>query len=422
MQNENSSAAGMQKYSGGISAKTVTASNLPIAVTSSPYNAVADCSTDSTAAIQAAINDGARSGQDVFLPPSSTGSCYKVSSLYFYHDPVTNPGYPAGAAGHSFHFYGVGPTVGDKPDALQRSSLVSTAINTPVLNIGDGKSFAFNHAMISDLTINANSSTWVIVANQVPNYSSFRRIWIDQAGSGGGFYLHNAWSNVLLEDVNVYQTGTTIHSGSAGVKVCNDVDGGLVTLNRVSANGTMKGSGWDHGFELGSVGGVDQCGRMITPLTMINVDAELDNTGIYIGRGPRGSLRDFYTERNHIQGVYLGNNNQGPWTIEAGYMWEPYVSNAGFYIDEPNAGRSYEMNAVHISGIFMNHINHTAVYINDTQKLTHGSISENVIAPNNPQSVAIGFPQSALDWIISRNATSSFQNAIPNQRYLAPTQ
>jgi hypothetical protein len=412
-------ASGM-KIAGGVAANTLSASNLPITVTAPPYSAIPDCATDNTNALQLAINAAAATGQDVYIPQSPFGSCYKFKSLYFYYDKALNPGFPTNGSGHSFRFRGAGATtVGPRSASFQRTMLISTTSDTPALNLGDGSSFLFNNDEISDLTIHASSSSWIIYGNLIPVNSSFRNLSLGQFGPGGGLYLHNVWSNTLIQDVTVVQEGTSITPGSAGVKICNDIDAGLVTLSRVAANGTTSGGGWDHGFELGSVKGVDDCGRQIAPMTLVNVDAERDNTGIFIGRGPEGSLRDFYTENNHTQGIYLGNNNQRPWTIELGYMYDPAASAAGIYIDGPNAGRGFPLHNVSISGVFLNHVNRYGIYINDENQLTSGVIRRNTISTTVSSAVAIGFPPVPQNWTLDNNQMLGFAEPVPNLRYVA---
>ena len=226
---------------------TVSAANLPITVTSPPYNAVADNTTDNTAAFQAAINAASYTGQDVYVPSAPAGHCYNFKKLYWYHDAVLNPGYnPSG--GWSFKFRG-GRTSRDNDGnnsgvSTATTCLTSTDNTGPAINFGGGPAFAGNTGTLnitnSSITNGTATFNWTLAGGTLPVVGQIVQI-SGTTNDGGQLNLQGG----VIASV----TGTT--SGTFTVTGIQPAD----TAASQAETGTAKTGAYNYLFEAASISG-----------------------------------------------------------------------------------------------------------------------------------------------------------------------
>jgi hypothetical protein len=478
-------------------------------VSASPYNAVADNSTDNTAAFQSAINAASLTGQDVYVPPAAAGYCYKFTHLYFFYNALLNSGYASN--GYSFRFYG-GRTGWDNDGhnsgtTTSTTCLTSTDTTGPAFQFGGGPEFAGNTGAMSitntsmssgtatyswtltsgtkpstgqivvvrgttngsgqfnlqggtiatvtgttsgtftvtgiqpaatyssqlesgvafsgvynylyqgdsieNLTLNVTNTTWAIAADLFTSHSGLHNMTVYQYGTGNGIMMEDVWSEVNLKEVRYYnQYGITYegtHSayptGTVGIKLCNNISAGLVQLEKVESLGS------DHGFELGSVNSITNCGGGVTSLKLTDSDGSTNNTGFWVGRGPSGGIDHSYAEADITNAVRLDSYLQGPFMVLDSTFYSPSTSGASIYVNQlANAG--YLMQGIDIERNLIITLGTSGIQLADANGYSTGRIAYNRIQTAGTNSIVL--PATATNWELFNNTAP---NGILNQSY-----
>jgi hypothetical protein len=284
------------------------------------FGAVGDCSTDDTAAIQAAINAGSCTLHNVYAPATAVGKCYKVSTLYFNYDATNNPGFcnpvtSTFAQGGGFKFYGDGHSVHALTPTVSAygTNIVSTSTTVPALQMlygvtWDGNTndwpWQYSAMSIEDMNIYAANSS-AVVWWQGNGVSNLKRVSVTQGGSGHGLVCENCYSGDEIEQIVANNSNASIHPGSTGIWIYNDLGGGGGTI---SIDNIVSGGGYDTCVKLGPS---NQSGTNPTlyahfnSIRASNLDGENCNTGILLSDVYGVELSGWHTERNHVTGMTL---------------------------------------------------------------------------------------------------------------------
>ena len=165
------------------------------------WGAKADGETDNTTTIQNCINCVRNS--DICVVQFSSGE-YLFTKLYLYHDATLNPNYATGIhAPGRIHLRGIGEddwNTWSVPTKMY-TYLRSTDATGPAISLigtkGDVGGENGGDIHISDMTIEAANTTWVI---QIVwgAWSSFKNLMLAQRNtSGSGFYIDESWGVVF---------------------------------------------------------------------------------------------------------------------------------------------------------------------------------------------------------------------------------
>lgn len=195
------------------------------------FGVTADCSTDDTAGLQAALNNAAWRQKNVYAP----AGCYNFTKLYFQYDATNNPGWPNPAtewkSGGRLRLYG------DLAMGEQNIANLGTEGETfTVFNSTDGTGPAFvmdgafvgalmNGIHLQDLTVIADNTTQVVQAASLSNSARFDRVTIYQkSSSGNGMLLDNTYH---FRCVDCEIIGPGAHTGTGvGLDISRDASTG----------------------------------------------------------------------------------------------------------------------------------------------------------------------------------------------------
>ncbi|HVZ84240.1 MAG TPA: glycosyl hydrolase family 28-related protein, partial [Terracidiphilus sp.] len=190
------SSGSAQTFTGAVSAPSITASvNSQINVMAPPYNAKGDCSTDDSAAIQAALNDAYNnySSTAVVYFPAPPGGCYIASLTY---NGISLEGQPSGLAnavngGNVVIRSKPGQDVLHVPDPTTSNFAWKTgwSIRNITFMVDDSVAGSFPHRWpgrwFDDASMTAGSAVLTTSNGQVTCADAGQAIQVNGAGSAG---------------------------------------------------------------------------------------------------------------------------------------------------------------------------------------------------------------------------------------------
>lgn len=225
-----------------------------------------DCSTDDTAALQSAINQGALTGVPVTVISTGYQKCYKFTRLLFFYDPVLNPGFPQFQNGRTVRFLGSGSSddygATSTNNAYQGTVLVSTSSIGPALMLNGGNAFSTRETILDGFTVTASNSSAVILAIGTNTGTMFRNLVVEQDGPGEGIDIVDFWVNSGLSNVVAQSGNCPITAGTAGIRQRGEnPGGGSIQFDRIISQlvfGKAATCGFDIGLQFGdSIGSTD---------------------------------------------------------------------------------------------------------------------------------------------------------------------
>ena len=311
---------------------------------------------------------------------------------------------------------------------LLPASTYGSQAETGTANYG-GINYLFEQGNLHDFTLTVNNATWGIDADYITGWSGLNNITVYQNGTGGGIRMEDIWEHVSIQNVEVYSEygkayasshGGALPTGTVGIKMCNNINAGLVSIDK-----TFVGY-WDHGFELGSVNAVNNCGAYSLSSKYDNMDASSDNVGVWIGSGPQGSLDHLYTEGDLTAGVELGSYSQGNWKITNGSFTNTAATvTASIWINQltPPGGytRGY-LSGVDIENNFIFFANTYGILLSDPSGFSTGTMSRNLVVGNtNPTAYGIGLPATTAYWFMDNNSFQMASTPYNYQNYASAT-
>lgn len=274
------------------------------------FGAVADCTADTTAAVQAWINNAAVRNVEAVAP----AGCYEVTRLWLNYDAANNPAYPVsdldqgdtllrgeGSLMKNTHSAS-DPTTTRWPGTIFKS----THTTAPMLNAysltGGGAANALRGLRLEQLALVQSTTSVVVQLNGANSESGLRHLFIEQQGTGGGLELKNTFLS-WAEDVFVITTNAG--NTGVGVHVYNDTTaGGVIRLTNVT--------GRAFGTACVRVGTTVASATRLQSVTLQGVQGTQCPTGIDLWGAGRGVLcQNCYVEGVTDYGINIRENPQG---------------------------------------------------------------------------------------------------------------
>ena len=167
---------------------------------------------------------------------------------------------------------------------------------------------------------------------------------------------------------------------------------------------------WDHGFEIGSLGTVGNCGGLVDAAQWTNLDGSGNNIGYWFGRGPQGSLTQPYAEGDTAEAIYIAPNFQGPLSITGGLFLQNQATNGAIYINQTASSPGYQVSGLNIQdNYFILGSGVNGITLLDSGGVSQGHIENNTIfAISGGTGYGIALPATAVQWTV-----------LPNQIYMA---
>lgn len=242
------------------------------------YGAIGDNTTDSTSAIQNAINYAVNIGKIVFIPAGT----YKITKLTL----------PQEAGGIEI----VGEARCDS-NSLSSGNYVGTVLISAdttgnIISADGGGAYINRGVKISNLSVRCTTSGYAIYLKNCLEQTQLVNLTIFNSNtSGNGIALESCWVGCFVSGCIV--TGSASAAIGFGIKIFNDqLAGGYLIENTTAAN-------FGTGMYFGAL--VYQC-------IALNSAAE----GCYFGftvEGANAQLNNCHTEFSKINAVYLKNTN-----------------------------------------------------------------------------------------------------------------
>jgi len=242
------------------------------------WGAVGDGVTDSTTAIQNAINCAARN--DTMQTLFGAGE-YLFSRLYIHHDPANNPNFQAtDNRGGRVHLIGVGrsDTMSVNAGFEVGTRLRSTDATGPAIYaFGDpnGTGAWAANVRIEDMMVEADNTTRVIEFRSVNKQVGLDNVLVLQHGTGGGIKHWNKTWFATSSDVFVkQQTGGKSGIGWQIMSETGETEGGIRQYRNCQVHG------FDTGWEVSGL--VDDTVGLATS-DFKGCEASSNNTGVFVG-------------------------------------------------------------------------------------------------------------------------------------------
>ena len=302
-------------------------------------------STDSTAAIQAAINTARVSGVGVDF----TDGEFSITKLYFYHDAVLNPDWPTGVNNQGrIKFTGTGPLneFDSNSATWTRTTLISTDATGPALNWGYYSVRHNNQFEFGNMTVRCSNTTSCVNIEQGADGAWVHDLLISQAGTGNGLEWHGAW-NANLDRVLAHQVGEN-QTGKGFWFYNDDGDGQLINVNRCRAYG------FGYGFWVGSAAYSALTTQGIGGITFQNCNAVLTQVGFVIGPQSKGvtliecQVEDKAGDRTTHYGIRGGGSSERLTVIGGNYRGT--LAAIGLGLGSSSAAEDRNIADVFISG------------------------------------------------------------------------
>ena len=265
------------------------------------FGAVGDGATDSTVALQAAINYAATNDFNLYIPSGH----YKYTKLYAYYDASLNSGYPSAAAKKGkLKIFGDRMHYTEQLDAgnYYGSILESTDATGPGLSIVDAN-YVTTNFYIENVSLIATNTTQVLLLDHINNNCNLTNVAVLQKGTGGGILAESVWQN-HWKNVDIMKTASAQTGNGLIVRtVSGETGGGNSLFVNVSV------ADFDKNWEIGHVTG--NGGGTLNTVTCMNCQSSNAKTyGVLIGHGATGvNWITSYIEATHI----AGNTGIGFW-------------------------------------------------------------------------------------------------------------
>lgn len=280
----------------------------PVNVRSPLYGVVADCTTptDTTVALQGAINAGLWQKRDIYIPQG----CYSVGRLWFNFDATLNPKAPNILRYHGrITIYGDGPLTTanvNNNDLNSGTILKSTETTLNAFNITH-TSTDFTQFYFQDMTLFSTTAAWVLHIQRCVINCNVSRITIKQdnpLGLGGALiedtFIIN-WEDVFILGANEAAADPAPAYTGVGIWLKHSTStGGLNLFQRVTTR--QFNTCW-------RIGDIDPPSTsddlVLRDTTFFGSQVGDCDTGVYVG-----------TNASSVN--FIGNHNE--FTVDFGYF------------------------------------------------------------------------------------------------------
>lgn len=259
------------------------------------FGAVADGVTDSTAAIQSAINYASNNNRSVVYFPAGK---YLTNTLYVTYDAALNPNFNSSINGR-ITLKGEGKIPGADYTSWTTSSPVigtllissATTLSAVILSTSTA-AYANRQQVIKDMTIAANTTAYVVENNAAPDQSGLENVAIiQQNAAGSGVFWKSSWYTYWRGVI--IGTPSTVTSTGNGLVFESALFAGLFNFISCSFTGNFANS-----VKIGPNSGsanlaFQNCGFESATNAGLLIDAEVRSI----------SLRDCYWENNGVNHI-----------------------------------------------------------------------------------------------------------------------
>jgi hypothetical protein len=199
------------------------------------FGAVGDGVTDSTAAIQAAINSASNSeAMTIVFPPGT----YNYDTIYCYYDAVNNPGFNVNRNGELLL---TGDGVKPENGGSGGTTLYCTKSTGNGFNVGanDAMPYTTRDFICRDISFGGDTTGFLVSAQGVISAKFENCQFVQENDAGGGLWITTAYFGVL-EKCRFMNIGVGTKTGDA-IKFGTTNFAGLFTLRDVNVSGYGKG-------------------------------------------------------------------------------------------------------------------------------------------------------------------------------------
>lgn len=328
------------------------------------FGAVGDGVANDTAAIQAAINQAAITGQSVFVPAGR----YSITQLTL----------PQQQGGIEIFGEAYNSPYNFQTNVYRGSVLISTVSSGNIISCDGGAFYSNRGIRIRDLNIKVSTSGYAIWLNGSPECTEISNCSVYNANpsGGSGIGLVNCWLGALLKQCIIHNAVNGSFN-SKGILLSNDIKAGSVIVDGCDVNGfyqnlyvgdqiyavSVRSSSFENGtwgawidgsnssvymqschFEFNQANGVnllksnatsiDKCSFYSNSTSPVDVAAEIRVSAGGSDYNFNISIQEnyFFGLANNVAAVYVINSAYGNGVISNNYMTAIGTNTTGIYI------------------------------------------------------------------------------------------
>lgn len=243
------------------------------------FGAVADGTTDDSAAFAAAIAASWSTGNSLYIPAGN------------YVAKMTIP--PAGVGeyrGDTFIVYGDGAPNGFLGEPDVTGTRITSPDTSPALTYDNtlGASVAAgNHVYIRNIRFNGNSANPVVLLDRFSDFSVISECEVKQLGTGDGIQIEHGYGGTIRDchvmNADVLAPHGTARTGTGvSVSISSALSGGILRLQHITSRG------FENGFAIGGAGSPPAPSILSTVLE--HCECSTVTYGVIVGSGTRKTV------------------------------------------------------------------------------------------------------------------------------------